>query len=32
MISSLKFILSQNQDQGATRLMETTPPCSMEIS
>ena len=32
MISSLKFILSQNQDQGATRLMETTPPCSMEIN
>ena len=32
MINSLKLIVRQNQDQGATRLRETTSPCSMEIN
>ena len=32
MINSLKLLVRQNQVQGATRLMETTSPCSMGIN
>ena len=32
MINSLKLLVTQNQDQGATRWMETTSPCYMEIN
>ena len=31
MINSLKSLVTQSQDEGATKLMESTSPCSMEI-